>query len=87
VTVPVPDPPPAPSIAEVFNGLVPRPVIKSAGQWQEWLGEHNGREAWAGEEKVPETNFMARAKPGEVTGGWVKSAAKRDGLDVWERVS
>ncbi len=55
--------------------------------WQAWLTEYTSREAWAenpaGFEKVPETNFMRRAKAGDTTNGYVKTGEVLDGLDVW----
>ena len=64
-------------------------ALRDADGWQEWLCEYTGREAWAedpaGDEKVPETNFMARAAAGDVTDGYVKTGETRDGLDVWAR--
>jgi hypothetical protein len=42
--------------------------------WQEWLTEYTGREVSLGDgTTLLETNFMARAKPGVTTGGYVKT--------------
>lgn len=79
MSVPVPDPPPAATSGDLAR-------LRTPEAWQEWLAEHNGETAWAGGELVPETNYMARARPGEVAGGYVKSAATRDGLAIWEKV-
>lgn len=46
-----------------------------------------GRMAWVDGELHPETGEMAEAAPGGILGNLVKSAATRDGLDVWETVS
>lgn len=86
MTIPVPDHCAlGPSVEDILTLAAPRQALATPESWQEWLAGFTGREAWAGEERVPETNFMARAKPGEVTGCWVKSAARRDGLAVWEK--
>jgi hypothetical protein len=76
-----------PAAADDFGRVDSAEQLRTPEAWQEWLGEHTGRMAWAGDRQVPETNFMARAKPGEVTGGYVKSAATRDGLPLWEKVT
>lgn len=55
--------------------------------WQEWLTEYTGRMAWAGEEQVPETNFMRRAAVGDTTNGYVKTDRTCGGCAVWEKVS
>lgn len=86
MSIPVPDPPPDAGFADLVNEQVPREALKTADAWQEWLGEYTGRQAWADGRLVAETNFMARAEPGAVTNGFVKSAAVRDGLAVWEKV-
>lgn len=86
MSIPVPDPLPAASVTDLVNEAVPTRVLATPEAWQEWLGEYTGETAWVDGEMAPETNFMARAKPGEVTGGYVKSAATRNGQAVWERV-
>jgi hypothetical protein len=72
--------------AEDFGlpGMRPE-ALRDASGWQEWLTEYTGGEAWAGDERVPETNFMARAAVGDTTNGYVKTGETRDGLDVWRR--
>jgi hypothetical protein len=70
---------------DLVNPAVPRSALASAGGWQEWLAEYTGRMAWAGDVQVAETNFMARAKPGDVTGSYVKMDISRDGLPVWAK--
>jgi len=86
-SVPVPSPLPPATFDDIVNPEVPRIALATPGAWQEWLGELSGHMAWVGEDMVSETNFMARAEPGTVTAGYVKSAATRDGLAVWERVT
>jgi hypothetical protein len=68
---------------DLVNPAVPRSALATAEGWQEWLAGPTGRMAWAGDVQVAETNFMARAKPGETTGGYRKSGTSRDGLAVW----
>jgi hypothetical protein len=80
--VPLPD-----ATADDFGRVDSAERLRTPEAWQEWLGEWTGRMAWAGDRQVHETNFMARAKPGEVTGGYVKSAATRDGLPLWEKAT
>ena len=69
-------------------GMRPEALATPEG-WQGWLTEYTGREAWAedpaGFEKVPETNFMARAAAGDTTNGYVNTGDVLDGLDVWRR--
>jgi hypothetical protein len=87
MSIPVPEPLPAVTFDDLLNPVVPRRALATAGDWQEWLAEHNGRSAWVDGKLQPETNYMERAEPGAVTGGHVKSAARRDGLAVWEKVN
>lgn len=86
MSVPVPHPLPAASVTDLVNEDIPTKVLASPEAWQGWLAGHNGETAWVDGEMVPETRFMARAKPGEVAGGYVKSAATRNGQAVWEKV-
>jgi hypothetical protein len=87
VSVPVPDPLPGHRFSDLLNEAVPTPALASPEAWQEWLTAHTGGTAWVDGKPEPETNFMARAKPGEVTGGYVKSAATHLGMAVWEKVN
>jgi hypothetical protein len=59
------------------------PASAGADAWQEWLAEYNGRTALAEGDRVPETNFMARAMPGTVTGPFRKAEYTICGMDVW----
>jgi hypothetical protein len=86
VSVPVPHPLPAASVTDLVNEAIPSRVLATPEAWQEWLAEHNGETAWVDGELAPETRFMARAKPGDLAGGYVKSVATRNGQAVWERV-
>jgi hypothetical protein len=87
MSIPVPEPLPPATVTDLVNPVVPRRALATAGDWQEWLAGRNGRQAWVDGLLQPETNYMERAKPGEVAGGYVKSAARRDGLAVWEKVN
>lgn len=78
-----------PATADDFGRVDRAERLKTPEAWQEWLGEYTGREAWAedpgGFEKVPETNFMARAAVGDTTNGYVKTGETLHGLDVWRK--
>lgn len=78
-----------PATADDFGRVDRAERLRTPEAWQEWLGEYTGCEAWAespaGFEKVPETNFMARAEVGDTTNGYVKTGETRDGLDVWRK--
>jgi hypothetical protein len=84
----LPDDVPGFTFVEVLDTSVPAGALGTPEAWQEWLGEQAEPPsmAWAGDRQVPETNYMRRARPGQVTNGYVKSAATRDGLAVWEKV-
>jgi hypothetical protein len=86
VSIPVPDPLPDASVGDLVNEQVPREALATAQAWQEWLCGLTGRQAWVDGRRADETNFMARAVPGAVAGGYVKSAAVLDGLAVWEKI-
>jgi hypothetical protein len=78
-----------PATADDFGRVDRAERLATPEAWQEWLGEDTGRDAWAedpsGFEKVPETNFMARAAVGDTTNGYAKTGEVLDGLDVWRR--
>jgi hypothetical protein len=79
----VPSEMPAATLDDLVNEEVPRYALAGPVGWMKWLADCTGRLAWAGDVQVPETNFMARAQPGETAGGYVKRAETRDGLAVW----
>lgn len=67
-------------------GRVSRPeALRTPEAWHQWLTEYTGRMAWAGDQQVPETNFMARAAAGDTTGGYVKTGRTCGGCAVWEK--
>lgn len=78
-----------PATADDFGRVDRAEQLATPEAWQGWLREYTGREAWAedpgGFEKVPETNFMARAAAGDVTNGYVKTGETLHGLDVWRK--
>jgi len=80
--VPLPD-----ATADDFGRVDTAERLRTPEAWQEWLGLPTGGTAWAGDRQVPETNFMARAEPGETTNGYVKTGRLRDGCPVWEKVT
>lgn len=83
--VPLPD-----ATADDFGRVDSAERLRTPGAWQEWLGLPTGGQAIVADEVsvfwVPETNFMARAKPGETTNGYVKTDEVRSGCPVWEKV-
>ena len=78
-----------PATADDFGRVDCAERLRTPEAWREWLGEYTGREAWtedqSGFEKVPETNFMARAAVGDTTNGYVKTGETLHGLDVWRK--
>lgn len=74
-----------PAAAEDFGRVDRAERLATPEAWREWLCEYTGGEVWAGDEKIPETNFLARAAVGDATMGHVKTARLRDGLAVWEK--
>jgi hypothetical protein len=79
--VPLPD-----ATADDFGRVDSAERLRTPEAWQEWLGLRTGRVALVDGALVPETNYMARAKPGETTNGYVKTDQGRDGYPVWEKV-
>jgi hypothetical protein len=66
--------PQARSEAQAYLDRVLGPRAVTPEDWQEWLTQHTGRLADLGDgTTTPETNFMARAKPGDTTGRYVKT--------------
>jgi hypothetical protein len=50
--------------------------VATPEDWQEWLTQHTGREVGLGDgTTLLETNYMARAKVGDTTGGYVKTGS------------
>jgi hypothetical protein len=86
MTVPVPPRLPGATVDDLVDENVPRKALATAEDWQEWLSAVTGRQVWVDGELADETNYMARAIVGEVTGGYVKSVLLREGKPVWERV-
>jgi hypothetical protein len=76
-----------PATGEDFARVDTAERLHTPEAWSEWLCEYTGGEVWAGERKIPETNFLARAAVGDITMGYVKTARLRDGLAVWEKVA
>lgn len=75
-----------PASADDFGRVDRAERLRTPEAWREWLCEYTGGEVWAGEEKIPETNFLARAAVGDTTNGYVRTGRLRDGLAVWEKL-
>ena len=72
--------------ADDFGRVDRAEQLRTPEAWREWLCEYTGGEVWAGDERIPETNFLARAAAGDETMGYVKTGRLRDGLAVWEKI-
>lgn len=80
--VPLPD-----ATADDFGRVDTAERLRTPEAWQEWLTEHTGQLALVDGEMVPETNYMARAEPGDTAGGYVRTGRRRHGCKVWEKVT